>query len=79
MVEEADSTPVVFELLNPSGDVVARQDHWVWVMPRESRGCVGCHEDREMVPPNSLADAVTKPAVRLARPAGVANQTGAPQ
>lgn len=78
-IEVPDSTPVVFELLNPSGDVVARQDHWVWVMPRESRGCVGCHEDREMVPPNSLADAVTKPAVRLPRPAGVANQTGAPQ
>lgn len=60
-----DSIPVAFELLNASGDVVARQDTWVWVMPRESRGCVGCHEDREMVPPNLLSDAVVKPAVRL--------------
>jgi len=78
-IEVPDSIPVAFELLNAAGDVVARQDHWVWVMPRESRGCVGCHEDREMVPPNALADAVAKPAVRLPRPAGVANQTGAPQ
>jgi len=45
--------PMTFELLDATGVVVGRQDGWVWVMPRESRGCVGCHEDREMVPPNS--------------------------
>jgi hypothetical protein len=71
-VEVPASTPVRFELLGPDGEVVARQDHWVWVMPRESRGCVGCHEDREMAPPNILAEAVVKPAVRLPRSTSVA-------
>ena len=78
-IEIPDSIPVAFELLSTSGDVVARQDNWVWVMPRESRGCVGCHEDREMVPPNALADAVAKPAVRLPLEANLAEETGDPQ
>ena len=78
-IEVPASTPVTFELLNASGDVVALQDGWVWVMPRESRGCVGCHEDREMVPPNILADAVAKPAVRLPRVTEISDQTGDPR
>jgi hypothetical protein len=68
-IEVPSSTPIAFELLDADGRVVARQDDWVWVMPRESRGCIGCHEDREMVPPNVLAEAVVRPAVRLHRPA----------
>ncbi len=75
-IEVPDSTPVIFELLNASGEPVARQDHWVWVMPRESRGCVGCHEDREMAPPNTLAAAVVKPAVRLPLDAEAPEKTG---
>jgi hypothetical protein len=70
---------MTFELLDATGIVVGRQDGWVWVMPRESRGCVGCHEDREMVPPNRLADAVAKPAVRLPRAVIVSDQTGDPR
>ena len=57
-----------FELLDAAGAVVAKQDSWTWVMPREWRGCIGCHEDREMVAPNLLAEAFVKPAVRLAQP-----------
>jgi hypothetical protein len=68
-IEVPASTPIAFELLDVEGRVVARQNDWVWVMPREWRGCIGCHEDREMVPPNVLADAVVRPAVRLHRPA----------
>jgi hypothetical protein len=49
---------------------VAGQQTWTWVMPREWRGCIGCHEDREMVPPNRLAEAVAKPARRLEHPEG---------
>jgi hypothetical protein len=78
-IEVPDSIPLVFELLDSSGAVVARQDHWVWVMPRESRGCVGCHEDREMVPPNVLAEAVVKPAVRLPLEGEITEQTGEPR
>jgi hypothetical protein len=68
------STPIAFALLDAEGRVVARQEDWVWVMPREWRGCIGCHEDREMVPPNVLAEAVVQPAVRLPMPAAEAQE-----
>ena len=66
-IEVPSGVPLRFELLDDSGTTVARQDSWTWVMPREWRGCIGCHEDREMVAPNTLADAFVKPAVRLGR------------
>jgi len=47
------------------GGTLAEQDSWTWVMPREWRGCIGCHEDREMVVPNKMTDAFVKPAVQL--------------
>jgi hypothetical protein len=67
-IEVPAGVPLRFELLDGRGAEVARQDSWTWVMPREWRGCIGCHEDREMVPPNLMADAFTKPAVRLPHP-----------
>jgi hypothetical protein len=68
-IEVPAGAPLRFELLDDQGTTVASQDSWTWVMPREWRGCIGCHEDREMVAPNVLADAVVKPAVRLGSPA----------
>jgi hypothetical protein len=64
-VEVPSGVPLRFELLDEHGGAVAEQDSWTWVMPREWRGCIGCHEDREMVVPNIMADAFIKPAVRL--------------
>jgi hypothetical protein len=78
-IEVPALTPLSFELLDAAGAVVVRHESWVWVMPRESRGCVGCHEDREMVPPNTLADAVTKPAVRLPAAGGAEDPLGGVQ
>jgi hypothetical protein len=37
-------------------------------MGNENRGCIGCHEDRELSPPNRLVTAITKPAVDLVLP-----------
>jgi hypothetical protein len=37
-------------------------------MGNESRGCIGCHEDREMAPPNIFVDAVKKEPVNLMLP-----------
>ncbi|MCP4248716.1 MAG: hypothetical protein GY778_16855 [bacterium] len=45
-------TPLRWELLDTAGAVLRSMDSWMWVMPRESRGCIGCHEDRELAPPN---------------------------
>ena len=67
-IEVPAQVPLRFELLDERGAAVARQDSWTWVMPREWRGCIGCHEDREMAAPNVLADAFVKPAVRLGQP-----------
>jgi len=44
--------PVRFELLNTSGQVVRRQQSWIWARPGEEHGCVGCHEDRAVAPEN---------------------------
>ncbi|ABK17311.1 PD40 domain-containing protein [Syntrophobacter fumaroxidans] len=60
--------PISFQLLDENGIALAGQRSWTWVMPGESRGCIGCHEDREMAPPNHLAQAVVKPEVQLTIP-----------
>lgn len=67
-VEVPAGVPLRFELLDDQGATVAAQESWTWVMPREWRGCIGCHEDREMAAPNVLAEAFVKPAVRLGQP-----------
>jgi hypothetical protein len=69
-IEVPSGVPLRFELLAKQGGAVAEQDSWTWVMPREWRGCIGCHEDREMVVPNKMADAFVKPAVPLGLTAG---------
>ncbi len=67
-IEVPPGVPLRFEVLDATGATLATQDSWTWVMPREWRGCIGCHEDREMVAPNVLAEACIKPAVRLGEP-----------
>jgi len=67
-IEVPARTPLRFQLLDAEGATLAEQSSWTWVMPREWRGCIGCHENREMVAPNVLAEAVVKPAVRLVGP-----------
>lgn len=61
-------TPLRFQLLDKGGRTMAEQRTWTWVMPGESRGCIGCHEDPEMVPPNRLTEAIVKPEVKLLKP-----------
>jgi hypothetical protein len=63
-------TPLRLRTLDPEGRVLQSMDSWLWVMPRESRGCIGCHEDRELTPPNRHALALRKPPQRV-RPAEV--------
>lgn len=62
------NTPVTFQLLDEQRQAVATQHGWTWVMGNESRGCIGCHEDREMAPPNIFVDAVKKEPVKLTLP-----------
>ena len=38
---------------------------WIWLRPNERRGCVGCHEDPEMVPGNKVPMSVKKSPVKI--------------
>lgn len=58
-------TPLRLETLAQSGDVIRSMRNWFWVMPMERRGCIGCHEDRELTPPNRHVNALRKRPHRL--------------
>jgi hypothetical protein len=61
-------TPLTFQLLDENYLAVRKQQAWTWVIGNESRGCLGCHEDRELSPRNEMTEAVIKPAVELTLP-----------
>ncbi len=42
-------------------------------MPKESRGCIGCHEDRELTPPNRHVLALRKPPHWIGRSESVSS------
>jgi hypothetical protein len=51
-------TPIRFQTIDEKGAVVRGPSAWVWVRPNERRGCVGCHENRELAPDNRLPLAI---------------------
>ncbi len=73
-IEVPADTPLQLETLDAEGRVVRGPSAWIWVRPNERRGCIGCHEDRELSPENRVPLAVGKPPVAL--PAVVSPVTG---
>jgi hypothetical protein len=65
-IEIPADTPVHFETVDDDGRIVRGPSAWVWLRPGERRGCIGCHEDRELAPENRVPDAVSLPPVTLA-------------
>ncbi len=63
-------TPLRLETLSETGDILQAMRSWMWLMPGERRGCIGCHEDRELTPPNRHVMALRK----LPRRMGVARR-----
>lgn len=61
-------TPITFQLLDEDYRALRTQRAWTWVMGNENRGCIGCHEDRELSPPNRMVMAIAKPPVDLVLP-----------
>lgn len=61
-------TPITFQLLDEDYVAIRTQRAWTWVMGNENRGCIGCHEDRELSPPNRMVAAIPKPPVDLTLP-----------
>lgn len=55
--------PFRIRTLDENGRVLHGPCSWLWVRPNERRGCVGCHEDPELVPENRIPLAVKKPPV----------------
>jgi hypothetical protein len=53
-------TPFRIRKLDDKGNVLNDSCDWIYLRPNERRGCIGCHEDNEMVPDNRVALAVKK-------------------
>ena len=56
--------PFRIRTLDEAGKVV-RQCDWIWLRPNERRGCVGCHEDQDVVPDNRIPAAVKKAPIGI--------------
>lgn len=66
-IEIPANTPIELQILDASG-MALRSCGWIWAKNRESRGCIGCHEDQELTPENSFKDAFTRPSTPLCPP-----------
>jgi hypothetical protein len=55
--------PFQIQTVDKDGKVSGSACGWIWLRPNERRGCVGCHEDPENVPGNSVPLAVKKSPV----------------
>jgi hypothetical protein len=51
--------PFQIRTLDEEGNIIRKCD-WIWLRPNERRGCVGCHEDQDIVPDNRIPLAVKK-------------------
>jgi hypothetical protein len=60
-------TPFQIRSLDKDGHVIQSCD-WIWLRPNERRGCVGCHEDQELVPENRIPLAVKKSPISVPVP-----------
>ena len=56
-------TPFQIRTLDENGRVVYGPCDWLWLRPNERRGCVGCHEDPELVPENNTPLAIKRSPV----------------
>lgn len=57
--------PFQIRTVDKDGRVISSPCGWIWLRPNERRGCVGCHEDPEMVPGNSVPLSVKKSPVKI--------------
>lgn len=63
-VEVPADIPLLLQTLDDQGLALATCG-WIWVKPREKRGCIGCHEDPERIPENNYVLALRRPSTRL--------------
>lgn len=56
--------PFQLRTLDENGEVV-NTCAWLWLRPNERRGCIGCHENRELAPENNVPIAVKTDPVSI--------------
>jgi Tol biopolymer transport system component len=66
-VEVPANIPIQLQLIDEDG-MALRSCSWIWVRNRETRGCIGCHEDGERTPDNRFVKALAKPSIPLTLP-----------
>lgn len=67
-VQVPADTPFVIQLLDDKEAVLQTMPRWIWVRRGTSRGCIGCHENKELAPENRTSDAVRKAEPHLVGP-----------
>ena len=60
--------PLLLQTLDERGMALGNCG-WIWVRPKEVRGCIGCHQDPELTPENEYVQALRRPSDRLLIPA----------
>jgi len=61
------NTPIQLQTLDADG-LALRTCGWIWAKNNEPRGCIGCHEDGELVPENRFVKALARPSIPLTLP-----------
>jgi hypothetical protein len=57
--------PFRIQMLDSSGKAIGNPCAWIFIRPNERRGCIGCHEDHDLVPENKVSLAVKKAPVYI--------------
>jgi hypothetical protein len=60
-------TPLLLQTLDEHGLALGNCG-WIWVKPKETRGCIGCHENPELAPENEFVLALRRFSTRLMPP-----------
>ena len=58
-------TPFQIQTLDEKDQILSEPSAWIWLRPNERRGCVGCHEDHEVVPENRVPQSVKKAPLNI--------------
>lgn len=61
-VELPADVPFLIQTLDSAGMAAQTMHGWMWVRPGSRRGCIGCHENKELAPPNRATQALIRAA-----------------
>ena len=59
-VNVAGNVPFYMQTLDAQGQVVQTMRAWTWLRSGDQRGCIGCHEDKELAPENRATQALIR-------------------